>query len=293
MTMEWQVREVNLPVRFGVYSLEWVMSEKRDFDYIAGIDRVQKLLESTKEIDNIETLKEKLDDVKEKVDDLKDGLSDESPLESYLTSLSPVKKGILVSMSAILKRGGKRNVIDNRSLGKSPYFVQVLRANNRRQIFGKDISNYSYIAKPFNDKDQLIQLINSVQIPEEYQDNVLGAFDSVLTGEPEKMGGFSIPIQERYHPTISKLVTPVRYATASGGVVLGAGAGAGVGAAIGGMVSIVGGMVGVVGLMVGAVGLMAGSACLIAGGAYGLSKGAELGYKLQDRLTGNHQQITS
>lgn len=291
--MQWQVRQVDLPVRFGVYSLEWAVSKKKDFDYVAGLERVQQLLEKTKGLTDNETLKDKLDDIKDIVDELKEGLDDESPLESYLTSFSPEKKGILVSVSAILKRDKQKQKTDNRSLRDLPYFVQILRAHNQRQIFGEDVSCYSYVAKPFSEKDQLVQLVNSAQIPDKYQEPVIAAFEEVLGGEQKRTGKFTIPTQERYHPFVSRLVAPVKYVTASGGAVVGVTGGVAVGAGLGALVGGMGILVGGMGLLVGGMGLLVAGLGSVAGGAYGISKGAELGYKLQDRFTGNHPQITS
>ena len=72
--MEWQTRQVKLPVRFGLYSLEHALSEKQDVDYAASVDVVNRFLEETKGITDYEELKERLDEIKEKVDDLKEEL---------------------------------------------------------------------------------------------------------------------------------------------------------------------------------------------------------------------------
>lgn len=291
--MQWQVRQVDLPVKFGIYSLEATLSERKDFDYINEVDRVRQLLEETKGIIDSDTLKDRLDEIKDEVDELKDGLSDESPLEAYLTSFSPEKKGILVSVSAILERREEKPKISNRTLNGSPYFVQVLRAHNQRYIFGEDVSRYSYIAQPFREKYQLVELVNSAQVPVEYQDRIITAFDEVVGGKQKKTGKFTIPAQERYHPVVSRLVAPVKYVTASGGAVVGVTGGVAVGAGLGALVGGMGILVGGIGLLVGGMGLLVAGLGSVAGGAYGISKGAELGYKLQDRFTGNHPQITS
>lgn len=291
--MQWQVRPVDLPVKFGVYSLERAVSEKKDFNYATGVERVQQLLGETRGITDNETLKEKLDELKDEIDELKDGLDDESPLETYLTSFSPERKSLLVSVSAILRRDKQKVRISHQSLEGSQYFVQISRAHNQRHIFGEDVSRYSYVAQPFNEKDQLVQLANSVQIPSEYQERIIVSFEEVLKGESKKTGRFNIPTPERYHPIVSRLVSPIKYVTASSGAVVGVAGGVAVGGGLGVLVGGLGILVGGLGLLVGGMGLLVAGAGSLAGGAYGISKGAELGYRLQDKITGNHQEITS
>jgi len=279
--MGWQTRQIELPVRFGLYSLEHALSEKQDFDYVASVDEVNRFLEETKGITDYEELKERLDDIKEKVDDLKEGIDDESPLESYLTSLSPAKGGLLQSVTTIFHRDGKRK-LNHDELKESKYFAQILRAHNQRRIFGSDVSDYTFIAEPFNEEEQLVSLVDSAKIPKEYQDRVLTAFEQVRNGAPEQRGEFAITNEERYHPVISRLSGGIKYATASGGAVVGTAGGLALGAGVG---ALVGG----VGVLVGGVGVLVAGAGTVAGVAYGTSKGAQLGYKLQDRITGNKQ----
>lgn len=287
--MGWQTRQIELPVRFGLYSLEHVLSEKQDFDYVASVDEVNRFLEETKGITDYEELKERLDDIKEKVDDLKDGLDDESPSESYLISLSPEKGGLLQSVTAIFHRDGKRK-LDHDTLRESKYFAQILRAHNQRRIFGSDVSDYTFIAEPFNEEAQLVGLVDSAKIPREYQNRVLTAFGQVRNGAPEQRGEFAIVSEERYHPVISRVSGEIKYITTPTGVIVGGAGGAALGAGAGALV-VGGGAALIVGgaALVAAAGALVAGAGAVAGVAYGASKGAQIGYNLQDRITGNNK----
>lgn len=300
--MGWRTRQVELPVKFGIYSLDYALAQKRDLNYAASVDAVVRFLEGTKGITDNEALEDRLEEAKDNIDELQERLDDESPLVAYLTSLRPEKRGLFQSLIASSQRTINQRTIKTgpEDLRDAKYFAQISRTHNRRRIFGQDISDCTYIAEPFNDEMQLIALIDGARIPEGYRAVILAGFNQVKQGSPEKTGEFSIITKEGYHPVVSRMASGIEYAAASGGAVVGTAGGLALGVVTGVLfggagilISGVGIGFGVLasgaGLLVTGVGIIAGpiSGAMV-GVAYGASKGAQLGCLLRDRITGNH-----
>lgn len=278
----WRMRQTGLPVQFGIYSLEQLLAEPKNYvaDFSVYVDEIIKKLEGAKGMPDYQHLEERIRGIEHMVGDLRTKLDYESPLHKQLTSLAPGR-------NVLRLRPGKQRWegrIIRESLGNSRYFVQILRAHNQRSILWHDISDYTYLAEPFTEEDQLARIVQSAHIPAEYSDNFMTAFRKVKKSRKTQMGEFSIHVEERYHPVISRLSSGIKYVTGPAGMVAGgvggAALGAGVGAALVGVAAVV---VGIAAAVVGA-GVVTGSAAAIAGTYYGAKRGAQIGYSLQERI---------
>lgn len=297
--LRWQEREVRLPIDYSVASLRRITDECRDSAYEEEVNQLSALLQETTTIADGETRKEKLDEIKDKLGELKDEVSDESPLEQRLTSLAPKRKNLFQSVSSIfsrvnvsspfMTRRGENNEsrgTNLENLDNAEYFLQVRKCEERRDIFGIDISRYSYIAESFNGERELLQNLEWLNLSNEHKDSVLRSFRDVRDRNlTESKNTLLATIKEPYHSILSRVFTAAKYGLASLGAIIGGIIGLALGIGVGALV------VGVAALVVGVAALVVGVAALVAavvgvaGLTHGINKGAEFAYRLQRKIT--------
>ena len=283
--LEVKKRDVKLPVRFEISSMNYVLESIQNNDkYDSAVAKInEKLKEKIYIIDNKEFEKE-LHKIKKAVGCLKSQFVN---IAEELAYFNPDKNKLMpnfifdADLNSITKPKALR--FDYDTLKKSKYFVQISRALNEKPYLGLMAHDYLCVSEPFNEEKQLIELLHSAKIPGAYHDKVLGDFEKLIE---TRTGEFNILAEEKYNPIDSSLGSAVKFASVTGTVA----------------------SCTFVGLIVGAAGtvlclpdnlLFGGSESqklivrspmvltAVLGGAAGIPPGLRFGCYLKDKITGN------
>lgn len=156
------IRQVEVPVEFRIYSLEWALSAKETDNAI--IEQAIGMLNKAKEELDPEVKSGIVSDAYSLLEDTCNFEYENPEWVSYITSLDSNGEAEL----------------DYAKISASKYFIEIVHSD-------------LYVAGPFNTESGLSDLVEQAEIPVGGNRNIiLNAFTSVSNGENEKNGAFAL-----------------------------------------------------------------------------------------------------